>query len=58
MRRWRESMDMRRSLSNNTVSSSTRRPASGSSRPEMSEISVVLPHPDRPKTAVTPGVGA
>ena len=45
------------SPSKSTASSSATRPRSGRSRPAMMLMVVVLPHPDGPNSATTPGVG-
>src|SRR6202162_3831351 len=45
-------------MSVSTSSSSRMSPASGAESPEMMLTSVVLPLPERPNSAMTPGVGA
>src|SRR6201988_573436 len=45
-------------VSSSTSPSSSMRPRAGVDNPDRTETSVDLPAPDRPKRAVTPGVGA
>src|SRR5438270_1706399 len=58
MRRRSAGTAMPARLSVSTSSSRRTSPASGARRPEIMLTSVVLPLPERPKTAVMPGVGA
>src|SRR6185437_15710431 len=58
MRRRSAGRQIRARVSVRVMPSSSTRPSSGCSSPEMMLTSVVLPQPERPKSATTPGVGA